>query len=42
MEEFVGVVHKYGASSEVARILEAAKGVPEASDVSISKSTSMT
>lgn len=38
VEEFVGVVRRYGASPEVMRMIEAAKGAPEVSAVSIARS----
>lgn len=38
VEEFVGVVRRYGASPEVQRLVEAAKSAPEVSAVSIARS----
>lgn len=38
VEEFFGVVRRYGASPEVMQMIEAAKGVPEVSAVSIARS----
>jgi hypothetical protein len=37
VEEFVGVVRRYGASPEVARMVEAAKQSPEAGNINIAR-----
>jgi hypothetical protein len=38
VEEFIGVVQRYGASSQVAKMVEAAKSIPKVSIVSIARS----
>lgn len=37
VEEFIGVVRRYGPSSDVAKMLDAAKGAPEASRLNIAR-----
>ena len=37
VEEFVGVVRRYGASEDVQRMIDAAKGAPEVSKINIAR-----
>jgi len=37
VEEFVGVVRRYGASEEVARLVEAVKGAPEVAKLNVAR-----
>lgn len=37
VEEFVGVVRRYGASEDVARLVEAAKGAPEVAKLNVAR-----
>lgn len=37
VEEFVGVVRRYGASADVKKLIEAAKGTPEVSETNVAR-----